>query len=131
MKQLTKRNWFTWAALLLSLPTAYFIVISILKYELGVDGPFDSISPWLERMGIKEAPGWNINLLILLGPVVACLLTVFQLLKIRGEFSQEEFQFHITVRKRWFPLLVTAFSLSLLAALFIYLLGENCNCQNY
>lgn len=128
MKQLTKQNWLTAAALLLSLPTAYFIAISVLKYELGVDGPFDSIAPWLERMGIKETPGWNINLLILLGPVVACLLTIFQVLKIEWEFMKEVFRFHVTIRKRWFSLLVTAFSLSLLAILFIYLFGENCNC---
>jgi hypothetical protein len=130
MKQLTKQNWFTWAALLLSLPTAYFILINILKEEFRVNGPYDSAQPLLERMGISESLGWNINLLILLGPVVACLFTIFQLLKIKWEFGREDFQFHIAVRKRWFPLLVTAFSLSLLAILFLYLLGENCNCQN-
>jgi hypothetical protein len=128
MKQVTKQNWLTAAALLLALPTAYFICISILKYEMGVNGPFDSIAPFLERMGIKEAPGWNINLLILFGPVVACLLSIFQVLKINWQFTKEQFQFQLTVRLQWFPLLVTAFSLSLLTILFIYLLGENCNC---
>jgi hypothetical protein len=128
MKQLTKQNWLTTGALLLSLPTAYFIAISILKYQLGVDGPFDSIAPWLERMGVKETPGWNINLLILLGPVVACLLSIFQVLKINWQFTKEQFQVHLTIRNHWFPLLVTAFSLSLLTILFVYLLGENCNC---
>jgi hypothetical protein len=128
MKQLTKQNWLTAAALLLSLPTAYFIAISVLKYELGIDGLFDSIAPWLERMGIKETIGWNINLLILLGPVVACLLSIFQVLKINWRFTKEHFQFHLTIRKHWYPLLVTGFSLSLLAILSIYLLGENCNC---
>lgn len=128
MKQLTKQNRLTAAALLMALPTAYFIVISILKYELGIDGPFDSIAPLLERMGIKETPGWNINLLILFGPVVACLLTIFQVLKISWQFTKEQFQFYFTIRKKWFPLLVSVFSLSLLAILFFYLLGENCNC---
>ena len=129
MKQLTKQNWLAAAALLFSLPTAYFIAISVLKYELGVDGPFDSIAPWLERMGVKETPGLNINMLIFLGPLVACLLSIFQVLKINWQFTKEQFQFHLTIRKHWFPLLVTAFSLSLLAILFIYLLGENCNCH--
>ena len=103
MKQLTKQNRLTAAALLLSLPTAYFIAISVLKYELGVDGPFDSIAPWLERMGIKETLGLNINLLILLGPVVACLLSIFQVLKINWQFTKEQFQFYLTIRKHWFP----------------------------
>jgi len=128
MKQYAKQNGITILSLLLALPTAYFICISILKYELGIDAPFDSVAPLLEQMGIKETVGWNINLLILFGPIVAFLLTVFQVLKIDWQFTKEQFIFHFTVKKRWFPLLVIAFSLSLLAFLTIYMIGENCNC---
>ena len=49
-------NWLTAFALLLILPAAYFICISVLKYGLDIDGPFDSSAPLLERMGIKEPP---------------------------------------------------------------------------
>ncbi|HEY6505111.1 MAG TPA: hypothetical protein VIZ28_14140 [Chitinophagaceae bacterium] len=129
MKLFAKQHWLTLAALLLSLPTAYLIVISILKYGLGVDAPFDSSAPWLERMGIKEPPGLNINGLILFGPIVACLFTVLQVLKIDWLFTHEHFHFHFAVRKRWFPILVGAFSLSLLVTLAFYLFGENCNCH--
>jgi hypothetical protein len=129
MKQVIKQSWITWAALLLSLPTGYFILIAVLKYGMGINGPFDSATPLLESMGIKKSLGWNINLLILFGPAVACLLTIFQVLKIKWEFSGEHFRFHFTIRKRWFSLLVAAFSMSLLAILFIYALGENCNCN--
>ena len=131
MKQITQQKWITWIALLLSLPTAYFFIINILKEQFGVSGPYDAIDPLLQRMGIRESIGWNINLLILLGPLAACLLTIFQLLKIKWEFTREQFEFHLTMRKRWFPLLVAAFSISLLAILFLYLFVENCNCQNF
>lgn len=87
MKHLTKQNWLTWASLLLALPSAYFIAISLLKYVFNVDGPFDNATPFLERMGIKENLGWNINLLIVFGPLVAFLLTVFQVLKISLKLS--------------------------------------------
>ena len=127
MKQLTKQNRLTAAALLLALPTAYFIVVNILN-EFGISAPYDAIAPFIERTGGNKPLGWNINLLILFGPVVACLLTIFQVLKIEWQFTKEIFHFHFTIRKRWFPLLVSAFSLSLLAILFIYLFGENCNC---
>ena len=125
MKQYTKQNGIAIASLLLALPTAYFICISILKYELGIDQPFDAIAPFLERMGIRETFGWNINLLNLLGPVVAFLLTNFQVLKMDWQFTREQFLFHFTIRKKWFPLLVAGFSVSLLAVLTIYLIGEN------
>jgi hypothetical protein len=128
MKQLTKQNGIAIISLLLALPTAYFIVISVLKYELGVDGPFDSIAPLLESWGIKESLGWNINLLILFGPLLAFLLTIFQLLGVRMQFTQNHFLFQITVRKRWLLLLVAGVSISLLAVLFTYLFGENCIC---
>ncbi|MDP9231058.1 MAG: hypothetical protein M3O67_10380 [Bacteroidota bacterium] len=129
MKLSTSRiTWVTALALLLALPTAYFILIAILKYGLNIDGPFDSATPFLERMGIKQTLGWNINLLILFGPVLALVLTIFQVLKIKWEFTKEDFQFHFTVQKRWFPILVAAFSIGLLAILFFYMLGENCTC---
>ena len=129
MKQVTKQNGITIISLLLALPTAYFIAIAVLKYELGVDGPFDAIAPLLERLGVKQALGWNINLLILFGPLLAFFLTIFQLLGIRMQFTQNHFLFQITVRKRWLPLLVAGFSISLLAILFAYLIGENCYCS--
>jgi len=129
MKQLTKQNGIAIISLLMALPTACFIAIAVLKYELGVDGPFDAVAPLLESWGIKDSLGWNINLLILLGPLMAFLLTIFQLLSVRMQFTQNHFLFQITVRKRWLPLLVAGFSISLLAVLFIYLLGENCICS--
>ena len=128
MNQYTKQNGLAIASLLLALPTAYFIAISFLKYELAINSPFDTIAPFLERTGIRESLGWNINLLIVFGPVLAFLLLILQLLKMDWQFNKEQFDFHFTIKKRWFPLLIAGFSLSLLAILFIYLLGENCHC---
>ncbi len=113
------------AALLFALPTAYFITISLLKYVFNVDGPFDNASPFLERMGIKENIGWNINLLILFGPLIAFLITIFQVLKLNWQFSKEQFDFHFTIRKKWFPLMVAILSGGLLLTLFMYLVAEN------
>jgi len=124
-KKIVNRNWLTAAALLLAFPTAYFITISVLKYVFNIDGPFDSATPFLERMGIKENLGWNINLLILVGPLVAFVMTIFQVLKINWQFSKEQFEFHFAFRKKWFPLIVAVLSGGLLFTLFIYLVGEN------
>ena len=118
-------TWLNVLSLLLALPTAYFITISLLKYVFNVDGPFDNATPFLERMGIKENLGWNINLLILFGPLIAFVLTIFQVLKINWRFTKEQFEFHFTIGKKWFPLLVAVLSGGLLLTLFIYLVGEN------
>ena len=123
-----KNDWVTSLALLLVLPTAYFILVSILKYVLGVGGPFDSIQPIAEQWGIKDPPGFNITSVILFGPMIAFLLTVFQFMKLEWRLTKEEFHLHFSFYKRWFPILVSAASIGVLAILFFYMLGENCNC---
>lgn len=127
MKPLIKSGWLTTAALLLALPTAWFFCINILN-EIGISGPYNASEPVFESWGSKESLGWNINLLILLGPVAGFLLAIFQVLTIKWDFRKEHIQFHMTIQKKWFPILVAAFSISLLAVLFVYLFAENCNC---
>lgn len=123
-----KNNWITAAAVLLMLPAMYFILVGILS-ELGINGPMEVTQPIAEALGIKEPPGgFNISTLIFFGPMLAILLTVFQFLKIEWHFSKEEFFLHLTFQKRWLPVSVTIASGLLLAFLFFYMIGENCNC---
>ena len=42
----------TWISLLLAIPTTCFLGISVLKFEVGINAPYDAISPFLERTGI-------------------------------------------------------------------------------
>lgn len=119
-----RHSWLNMLSLLLVLPAAWFICINMLN-EIGISGLYNASQPFLETMGINENFGWNINLLIIFGPLVAFLLTIFQTLKIKGQFSKEQFAFHFTFRKKWFPLTVAVFSGGLMATLFIYLIVEN------
>ncbi len=118
------KNWLTGAGLLLALPTTIFICFGIL-YELGISGPVNTIEPYMNRWGGDEPLGWNINLLILFGPVLAFLFTVFQVLKIEWYTGKEEIRLNFTLRKRWFPLGVSVLSVGVLAFLFLYFLVEN------
>lgn len=126
MIQYLKQNVITIASLAFGLPTAYFLGASGLKFEMNIDAPYDTIAPFLQRTGISESLGWNINLLILTGPIVAFALSLFQVLRIKFQFTQNHFLFQFILRKRWLPLIVAAFSASLLGILFIYLARENC-----
>src|SRR5215204_5652441 len=110
-----KNNWITTAALLLTLPTAYFILIGVLS-ELGINRPLEATQPLAEKWGIKDPPGgFNISSLILFGPMLAILLTIFQFLKIEWHLAKEEFFLHFTFQKRWLPILIVAGSVLLLA----------------
>jgi hypothetical protein len=115
------------AALLFVLPTVYFISISILKFELGIAGPYNTSEPLLEQLGISEPLGWNINLLILPGPVVALCIALFQVLHIDWQFTKEKIQFQFAIQKKWFPIVIILISGLVLASLFSYLILENYN----
>lgn len=122
-----KSNALTIIAALLAFPTLYFIIANLLN-SIGIPGPYNLIGSFVESAGGREPFGWNINLLILCGPVVAILLTIFQFVKIDFHPSKEEYLLHFSVQKRWFPIVVTAISIAVLASIFFYMLGENCNC---
>jgi len=122
-----KSNALSIIAALLAFPTVYFITANLLN-GVGIAGPYNLIASFVERNGGREPLGWNINLLILCGPIVAILLTFFQFVKIEFHSAKEEFLLHFSIQKRWFPIIVTAASVAVLASIFFYMLGENCNC---
>jgi len=114
--------------ILLTFPTAYFILISLLKFGFGASYLFDSTQPFLERIGIKESLGWNINLLILLGPLSALGLNLLAVLKVEWNNGREIFAIKFSIEKHWWNMTLVFLSGLLLATLFVYALGENCRC---
>ena len=112
----------------LAFPTAYFIIISLCKYVFGIPYLFDSAQPLLERMGIKESPGWNINLLILFGPLVALALNLLSVVRMEWHSNREHFSMKFVIEKHWWNMVLVIVSGILLATLFIYAAGENCKC---
>ena len=128
MRQTINRKWAVSIGALLALPTAFFIFISVLKYALGLPFLFDSTQPLLERLGIKESLGFNINLLILFGPLIALFLNLFSVLHIEWLNEKEIFSFKVSIEKHWWNMVLVIFSALLLAVLFFYAIGENCHC---
>ena len=128
MQQTINRKWAVSIGALLALPTAFFIFISVLKYALGLPFLFDSTQPLLERLGIKESLGFNINLLLLFGPLIALFLNLFSVLHIEWLNEKEIFSFNVSIEKHWWNMVLVIFSALLLAVLFFYAIGENCHC---
>ena len=120
-----------WAAAigtLLSFPAAYFILISLLKYAFGIPYLFDTAQPLLERIGIKESFGFNINLVILFGPLIAFILNLFAVLKMDWYNNRDIFSVKFSIHKHWWNMMLVVSSGVLLSTLFFYMLGENCRC---
>jgi hypothetical protein len=129
MKQFTiNRNMAIAIGSLLAFPTAFFILISLLKYSFGISYLFDSTEPLLNRLGLKNSFGWNINLFILFGPLIAMLLNLFAVLKMEWHNEKQKIEIKLSIEKHWWNMVLVILSGILLAALFIYALGENCKC---
>ena len=125
---IANKKWTFATGLLLVVPTAYFIFISLMKYSFASPELFDSAEPFLEKLGINQSLGWNINLLILFGPVLALLLNVLSVLTIDMRSQHDMLSVKLSIRKSWLNLLIIMISGLLLSVLFLYLLRENCNC---
>ena len=127
-KQLSASAWAGIAGLLLVLPAIYFVLISVMAYGFGWRYLFDASWPLLERLGVKESLGWNINLLIIFGPVLALLLNVWRVLHIDFEFTKERIDCRFSLLKSWQNLAIVILSGGVLTVLMLYLFLENCRC---
>jgi hypothetical protein len=130
MKTFNTNSKLAWiAGTLLTLLPVYFIFISIMKYAFGWNYLFDISEPTLKNLGIDQSMGWNINLLIIFGPVLAFVLNVLSVLHVHFEITKERIDCRISISKNWKNLAIVILSTLVLLTLFAYLLGENCNCH--
>lgn len=133
MEYVTKNpryGWVNLACIVLLFPAFYVILISLLKYGLGINGPFDASQPFLENLGIKEPPGfWNISLLLLVGPPIAFILALLQLLHFEWKSTWQRLDLSIVVFWKRIPLIIVLLSGLTILTLSFYLFVENCNCH--
>lgn len=90
-------------SIMLLFPAFFFLVICVLKYMLGIDGPYDASEPTLEWLGLDEGFGFNINLFILMGPVAAILFAAWQTVRIHWQNSKFRLGVQVTLIKRKYP----------------------------
>lgn len=112
---------------LLTLPAASFFIITILNFQLGYPYLYDAADPFLQSASVSEPPGLNINLLILLGPVLALLLNVLAVLDLWLDKGKDRISFQFSVGKNRWNLLIISLSGLTLIVLAGYLLIENGN----
>jgi len=123
--QILKPNASMIIGLLLTIPTAYFILINLLN-EAGITSLYDATNPLFEKLGSNNSLGWDINLLILFGPVIALLLNVCSVLNIHWHATKTNIDVQLHVEKRRSNFFVIGLSSLCLFILFLYLFGENC-----
>lgn len=134
MKRFIPSRRATLLAYLLSLPTATFLLLTILKYQWGLEQPFDRIYPLLQNLGLQEALGWNINLLLVGGPLASITLSLLQVLSLSFKKSVGEnggdpvTVISLCIRRHSHAWTAAGTATILILVLALYFLGENCYC---
>ena len=111
--------------LLLTIPATYFLFINILN-EMGQPGLFNSAAPLFTRLGGDEPLGWNINLLIVGGPLFALLLNITSVLRFDWHLDKTMVEINLQIERRWTNWVIIGLGGLCMLVLFIYLAGENC-----
>jgi hypothetical protein len=128
-RELLHPVWSFWVGALLTVPAFYFLLASLLKYVLGMPLLFDALQPSFERWGSAEPLGWNINAIMIFGPLIAIGLNVFAV--VHADFRKESdyLQVHIRFFRNWWNWAIVLLNAFVLGSFFLYALAENCNCS--
>jgi hypothetical protein len=119
--------WFLAGALLV-MPAIYFFTAAFLNYEMHLPFLWNLVAAWFDQPQNK-ALGWNANLLIAIGPLLAILVTLPGLLQFRlyrDEFDKWQLSALVALSSaRW---LVVGAGVLVTGVMIAYLFGENCSC---
>ena len=113
--------------LLLTTPALYFIFISVLKFVFGVPMLFDAAQPILDAWGVKGPIGWNISLMFILGPLVAFLFNLTNVLRIDWQNNKHQINFQLSFEMGFKNWLLVAISCLCMINVIVYVICENCN----
>ncbi|CAN5488473.1 hypothetical protein BH10BAC3_BH10BAC3_08630 [soil metagenome] len=121
---LLQTRWTFFAGALLAFPAAYFVSSAILNYGLGIDWFWKPIEPIFDNPDNKHF-GWNINMLIIFGPIIAVLINALSLAYFRFEKLDDFFKIEIYVKRNWLNIAVLVIAGITLASIFVYQFFEN------
>ena len=98
-------------------PTCVYLVLSVLKYGLGVDQPFDAAAPLFLNRAVE--------IFTVVAPAVALLLSLLPILRVRIGVESGHINAVLAFRARPLNLLVTLLAGAVVAVLVTYFFLEN------
>ena len=110
--------------LLFSLPTACFLLVSLLNEECRLPCLYNAVGYLLQDFGFRANPAFNNNLLILFGPVLTLLLILFLVLHNHAETTSKRIDCRFAIAENWKNLAVVLLGPSALFILYTNFLTE-------
>ena len=115
--------------LLLTLPSAIFIFISVTKFQFGIPVFYDGTMSIMQATGLTNSPEWVLNSLVIGCPLAALLLNISSMVSCSYHLSKSDIIFHFSVKRNKRSAAIIMVSSFCLLVLFLYVLTENCNCN--
>jgi len=112
-------------AAVMVLPAALFVGANILKYGLGVDGPYGALGPLTDP---PRGAGNVVTAIVLVGPVIGLTFALWPVLRLRLSHPDGQVQATVSLRLRWVNIAIAVVALGVLAVLFGHILAENAAC---
>jgi hypothetical protein len=109
----------------LVLPAALFVGANVLKYGLGIDGPYNALGPLTDP---PKGTGDLVTVIVLVGPVVGLGVALWPVLGLRFAHPDGEVKATVSLRLRWANIAIAVVALGVLAVLFGHILAENAAC---
>ena len=113
--------------ILLVVPSLYFVVSALLNYRFGLPTLWKVIEPIFEKAG-NQSFGFNISLLVILGPLVAIMINLAQVIQLHFARAEDEVYVYLSISKYKYSWIVVATGCACLGIMFFYMLAENCWC---
>jgi heme/copper-type cytochrome/quinol oxidase subunit 2 len=121
-----RARWSVTAAAVLLVPAVLFVGANLMKYGLGVNVLSDALGPFAEPSdGALEL---IVTALVTVGPVVALVLALAPIVRLRLGRSNAAVEATVSVRLRWTHIGVALVALAVLVVLGGYLVAENSAC---
>ena len=110
---------------LLVLPAALFLGANILKFELGIAGPYEWLGPLTDP---SRSVNDLVTAIVLLGPALALAIALWPIVRVRFAHPDEEVRATVSLRLRWPNIAVAVVALGVLAVLLGHVAVENAAC---
>lgn len=121
-----RARWSVTAAAVLLVPAVLFVGANLMKYGLGVNALSDALGPFAEpKDGAADA---IVTGLVLVGPVVALVLALAPIVRVRLGRSNGAVEAAVSIRLRWTHIGIAFVALSVLFVLGGYVVVENVPC---
>jgi lantibiotic transport system permease protein len=102
----------------------FFLACMLLKYQLQVNlGLLDLITQAIERIDKNSATWWLQPLLLIILPVAGIVVNILSITHFFWDATHKLIT--VTIKIRWINLIVLFFSVLILTAFLLYLIGEN------